>query len=228
MTLRIFIGSDDREAVGLQVFIRSLMEHASEPVAIHVITERIGTHSDGSNAFTKSRFLVPAFCNFEGRAIWMDGADMLVRSDISEILQHNDFRSAVQVAKHNYTPRATRKYMGTELEGDNVPYPKKNWSSVMMFWCGHPACKKLTPQYVRESTGQHLHRFEWVEEDRIGVLPLYWNWLDEYGANYYAKLIHYTNGIPGFTAYRDAPHASEWFETLMRAQRGLQDASRKS
>lgn len=223
MTLRIFVGSDDREAVGLQVFLRSLEEHASEPVALHVITERMGTQSDGSNAFTKSRFLVPAFCNYEGFGIWLDGADMLLLSDPAELLQLIDTRSAVQVVKHDYVPRSSRKYLGTDLETDNVPYPRKNWSSVMVFACA--ACRVLTPRYVRESTGQHLHRLGWVPDQMIGTLPAEWNWLDEYGENDKAKLIHYTNGIPGFTAYRNAPRADEWWATLKRAQRGLQNAS---
>lgn len=223
--LHVFVGLDDREAVGLSAFQASLLEHASGPVALTVITEklaaRFGVGTDGTNAFTKSRFLMPYLSDFRGRALWMDGADMLMRTDIYGLLEYADMRSAVQVVKHDYTPKADRKYIGTEMEAPNVAYPRKNWSSLMLMKCDHSACRRLTPEFVAKTPGQDMHRFSWCEDERIGSLPLEWNWLDEYGENQEAKIVHYTNGIPGFQAYKHAPHSGEWWDAVRRAQRGL-------
>ena len=225
--LRIFVGHDERQGVGLTVFLASLLRHAKRPVDLTVITAEmaagIGIGTDGTNAFTKSRFAVPYWAGFRGMALWLDGSDMILRADPYAIVEHaQSYGKAVQVVRHEYSPAAGRKYIGTEMEAPNVPYERKNWSSVMLFWCGHFTCRKLTPEYIASHDGQHLHRFQWCTEDQIGELPQTWNWLDEYGAREDAKLVHYTNGIPGFSAYKDAPHAQEWKGYLAMAQRGLQ------
>lgn len=223
--LRVFVGHDHREAVGLQAFITSLLEHASGPVDLTVITAKmasaLGVGTDGTNAFTKARFLVPYLCAYKGRALWLDGSDMLVRGDIHDIGRVIDWRSAVQVVKHNYKPKAKRKYIGTEMEATQIAYPRKNWSSVMAMFCEHSACRRLTPEYVARASGQELHRFEWVEDERIGELPMAWNWLDEYGENKEATIVHFTNGIPGFPFYRDVPHSAEWRAAVNASLRGI-------
>ena len=57
-------------------------------------------------------------------------------------------------------------------------YPRKNWSSMMLFNCGHASCKNLTPEVVNTKSGQYLHRFEWVTSDlEIGGIGPEWNWL---------------------------------------------------
>lgn len=212
--MRLFVGYDPREAVGLHVFIQSVLEHTTRPVSITPLSGR----SDGTNAFTLARFLIPSMCKFEGTALWMDGADMLVRSDLSELWDMAD-GSPVQVVKHNYTPKEERKYIGTELEAPNVFYPRKNWSSVMLFNCGHMENRGLTRSFVNSMPGVELHRFCWLSDDEIGELPASWNWLDEYGESD-ADCIHYTNGIPGFQHYAQAPHADEWRSVLRKSQRG--------
>jgi hypothetical protein len=76
-------------------------------------------------------------------------------------------------------------------------------------------CRALTPDYVNAAPGLDLHRFAWLEDARIGELPLEWNWLvGEYGYNPHAKIVHYTLGGPYFDAYRDCDYAGEWFEEL--------------
>ena len=216
--IRLFTGYDDREAVGWHVFCQSVIEKSSIPVAIIPITR--WAVSDGTNAFSKSRFLVPALCDFEGWALFADGADMLVRDDLAGLWALRDARCAVQVVQHDYTPKHSRKYIGTHMEADNGPYPRKNWSSLVLWNCGHPDNAWLTPEAVNAAPGPSLHRFSWT--NRIGDLPVAWNFLDEYGEAD-VGLVHYTNGIPGFTHYKDAPHADTWRKNLNQALRGLQD-----
>lgn len=203
--IRLFTGYDRREVIGWQVFCDSLIAHASEPVSI---TPLQGEQKDGTNAFTYSRFLVPKLCEYQGWAIFADGCDMLMRSDIAELWDLRDDRYAVQVVKHDYKTRHPRKYIGTEMESDNEDYPRKNWSSLILWNCARNA--HLDP----EGPASYLHRFQWLEDAEIGELPIEWNWLaDEYGSNDDAKLIHWTAGIPGFPHYSSAPHSDEWRQT---------------
>lgn len=216
--LRVFFGMDAREAVGAHVFVQSVVEQMGPRVALTALS---GAQRDGTNSFSYERFLVPYYCGFEGRAVWCDGADMLLRDDMTDLPLWLG-GDAVAVVKHEYRPRHARKYVGTPMEADNLEYPRKNWSSLIVWNCGHYMNRRLTPEYVADMPGEHLHRFGWLEDDQIGSLPHDWNWLcDEYGASTTAKLLHWTNGIPGFTHYAHAPHAGEWKDMLRRVQRGL-------
>lgn len=222
-TVRIYTGFDSREAIGWHVFSQSVIDSSTGLVEIVPINSRINllAKTDGTNAFSKARFLVPWLNHFSGWAIFVDGVDMMARNDIAEILEFRDEWKAVMVVKHQYKTKNPIKYKGTPLEAPNSDYPRKNWSSVMLINCGHFACRKLTPAYVDLTSGNRLHDFSWVPEDRIGELPKEWNWLvDEYGPNEEAKLLHWTAGIPSFFQYRHAPHSEEWFETQRAAEQG--------
>jgi hypothetical protein len=99
------------------------------------------------------------------------------------------------------------KYLGAK----NEDYPRKNWSSVILWNCGSFPNRKLTPDFVQQSAGSFLHRFSWIDDERIGELPKEWNWLpDEYGPNPDAKLLHYTLGTPCFHEFADTPQGNEW------------------
>lgn len=222
--IRVFAGFDQREAIGYHAFCQSVIERASEPVSItplHLANlQKVyqGGARDGTNAFIYSRFLIPYLCDFEGFAIFMDGADMICKADIAELWAQRDVFSAVQVVKHDYKTRNPTKYVGTQMEAKNEDYPRKNWSSVMIINCSHYAWRSITPEAVATMPGFHLHRFGFIEERAIGSLPGEWNWLaDEYGPNINAKLLHWTAGIPAWPHYKDAPNASDWFHAHSRA-----------
>jgi hypothetical protein len=107
------------------------------------------------------------------------------------------------------------------MESPNEDYPRKNWSSVILWDCSNMGNRKLTPEYVSNNTGAHLHRFQWLKDERVGDLPFDWNWLaDEYMENKNAKLWHWTAGSPAFKGYRDSPHADEWRAVARRVLRG--------
>ena len=207
----IFIGYDPREAIAFHVCANSIIRHASGPVqimplALNLFNDYKEEHTDGSNHFIYSRFLVPHLMNHVGHAIYIDG-DMIVRDDISKLWNLKDHTKDVQVVKHDYKTKMTEKYLGSK----NEDYPRKNWSSVILWNCANHPNKKLTPKYIQNASGAHLHRFEWIDDDRIGELPPEWNWLpDEYGENQDAKLLHYTLGTPSFHEFADTPMGSEW------------------
>lgn len=207
--ITVFCGADAREEIGLHIFLRSLFRHASVPVAVAPLAST-GLR-EGTNAFTASRFLIPYLMGFRGRAIFVDGADMLLRGDVADLAKLHDDRYAVQVVKHQYATRHPRKYVGTAMEADNHDYPRKNWASVMLINCAHPAWAWATYGAVREMSFGALLQFEWLSEDAIGGLPHEWNRLVDEGQPVSGgKLLHWTAGIPGFPAYADAPGAALW------------------
>ena len=207
----IFIGYDPREAIAYHTCANSIIRQASQPVAIiplalNLFEDYTETHTDGSNHFIYSRFLVPHLMNYIGHAIFIDG-DMIVRSDIVELWNLRRHDMDVQVVKHDYKTRMKEKYLGSR----NEDYPRKNWSSVILWNCQNPANKRLTPTFIEKATGAELHRFSWIRDERIGELPIEWNWLpDEFGANPEAKLLHYTLGTPCFEEFHDTPQGEEW------------------
>lgn len=208
--IRLFIGYDPREAVVYHVCTNSIIRHASGPLAFTPLALRNLSyeerHRDGSNQFTYNRFLVPALTDYAGWALYVDG-DMIARADIAELWALRDDKKAVLCVHHEYRTKMRRKYLGAK----NEDYPRKNWSSVVLWNCSHPANRILTPAFVQEATGAQLHRFTWLKDELIGEIPRAWNWLpDEFGANAEAKLLHWTLGAPCFHEFADAPMAAEW------------------
>jgi hypothetical protein len=229
--LKIFVGFDGKvEPVAYHTFCQSVIEKSSIPVsftplALNTLSEYKETHTDGSNAFIYSRFLVPYLCDFKGMALFVDG-DMICRTDIAEILWEHDQDEAVKVVKHYYQTKHPVKYLGAK----NEDYPKKNWSSVMLWNCGHHLNKQLTPQFVMDKPGKYLHRFEWLKhEDQVGKLDDTWNWLEtEYEYNPDAKLVHHTLGTPCFKDYQSTDYSQEWWETYQRMIYPLKGKNRES
>ena len=219
----IFIGYDPREAVAYHTCANSIIRLASQPVALiplalNLFTDYEETHTDGSNHFIYSRFLVPHLMGHTGWAIFIDG-DMIVRDDIVKLWNLRRMDRDVMVVKHDYKTCMPVKYLGAK----NEDYPRKNWSSVILWNCNSWPNRKLTPEFIEKSTGAELHRFTWIDDDRIGELPLEWNWLpDEFGANPAAKLLHYTLGAPCFHEFATTPQGDEWHREHMLADYCLQ------
>lgn len=221
--INLYIGHDEREGVGTHVFIESVLRSATVPVSITPLHKPMlrkafgGDITEGTNAFTMSRFLIPFLQDWRGTAIFMDGADMLCRADLAELEAHRDPYKAVQVVKHLYRTKASRKYIGTRMESDNVDYPRKNWASVMLINCAHYAWRKMTPSVLMDGNKLEALTFSWCPDQWIGTLPIHWNWLcDEYGESVEAKVLHWTQGVPLFSEYSNAPHSGEWFDMLTK------------
>lgn len=222
--IRLFVGHDPREEVGSHVFVSSVLQHASCPVQItHLHTPALEgvfgkTFAQGSNAFTASRFLVAALCDFAGPpAVFVDGADMLCRTDIAKIVESASKTRPVSVVKHVYKTKNKTKYRGTLMECENRDYERKQWASVMVINPWHYAWRRLTPDKVAETPLLDLLQFKFLEDEQIADLPMEWNWLaDEYGRNEDAKLLHWTAGVPGFPYYANSAHAEEWHAQLKR------------
>ena len=220
--IKLYVGFDPKEAIAYHVFIQSVINNSSAPIqitplALSLLDEFKETHNDRSNDFIYSRFLTPYLNNFEGWAIFADG-DMICNADIKELIDLADPDKAILVVKHNYKTKFKKKYLGNI----NEDYPRKNWSSVILWNCSHPKHKTLTPSFVAQQTGKFLHRFSWLEDNEIGELPIEWNWLAiEYEANPNAKLIHYTLGTPCFKDFKDSDMSDLWYKYNQLTQRGF-------
>ena len=221
--INIVVGFDQREAIAYHTFTQSVIEKSSIPVfftplAVNTLKDYKETHKDRSNDFIYSRFLTPYLNNFTGWAIFADG-DMVCQSDIKELWDLRDESKALLVVKHNYQTKKSIKYLGNINEN----YPRKNWSSLILWNCAHPKHRMLTPEFIANQSGKFLHRFSWLEDHDIGELPVEWNWLAvEYPFNTKAKIIHYTLGTPCFKDYRDTDMSDNWFNVHRRSLEGLE------
>jgi hypothetical protein len=217
--LQVYIGYDPREAVAYHTLAHSILRRSSIPVSIAPLMQSqlkgIYTRPRGpteSTEFSLTRFLVPLLSGYRGWSLFMD-CDMLCRADFAELaaLTGRAADRAVLVCKHDYTPSPERKF----LNQVQTVYPRKNWSSVMLF--NNERCRALTGDYVNTATGLELQRFNWIDDASIGELPLEWNWLvGEYQHNPAAKVVHYTRGGPYFEEFRGCDYAEEWFEENRR------------
>jgi len=217
----IVVGFDQKEAVAYHTFVQSVINTATLPVRflplnINSLSTYKEVHEDGSNNFIYSRFLVPYLLNFKGWAIYADG-DMVCLEDIKKLWDLRDENYAVQVVKHNYKTKITKKYWGHK----NEDYPRKNWSSLILWNCDHPSHKILTPKFIQEQTGAFLHRFSWIKDNEIGELKKEWNWLAmEYEEKDDINLIHYTIGTPCFKDYENTSLASYWKKSFLNLLNG--------
>lgn len=220
--IRLVVGFDQREAVAFHTFTQSIIEKSTLPLAITPLAlQNLGgyteTHSDGSNAFIYSRFLTPWLMGFTGWAVFADG-DMICMDDMAKLWALRDNTKAVLVVKHDYKTKAQDKYLGNK----NQDYPRKNWSSLILWNCGHAKHAHLVPEFVMKQTGAYLHRFSWLDDSDIGELPKEWNWLTtEYEDNYQAKLLHFTLGTPCFKDYAKADMADVWHAAHARVNDGM-------
>ncbi len=221
--INIVVGFDQKEAVAFHTFTQSVIEKSSLPVtftplAVQTLKDYKEKHADGSNAFIYSRFLTPYLNNFKGWAIFADG-DMICQADIKELWDLRDESKALLVVKHDYKTKTSQKYLGNINEN----YPRKNWSSLILWNCGHPKHRILTPDFIANQTGRFLHRFSWLDNDDIGDLSKEWNWLAiEYPINNSAKIIHYTLGTPCFKDYKNTDMADIWYKTQKKILQGLE------
>ena len=218
--LNIYIGFDAVETTAYHTLAHSIIEQASGPVRISPICSKhykkfFNRERDEkqSNDFSFTRFLVPYLNNFEDTAIFMD-CDMMLRTDIFHVLNGLNPKNAISVVMHDYTPSDTVKY----LNNVQYAYPRKNWSSFVVWNCAHPKNQTLTPEFVEKATGLALHRFTWLDDDEIGELDVRWNWLvgDYIDPPVDVKNVHWTLGGPYFEEYSQVDFSSEWFEMNKR------------
>ena len=138
---KVFIGYDTREDIAYQVCKHSI-ETKSENVDIRPLKQQelrdAGWYTRpidklASTEFTFTRFLIPELTNFKGWAVFMD-SDMILTTDIQELFDQADDRYAVMCVHHDYKVEESTKMDGQK----QTIYPRKNWSSMVLWNCEHP------------------------------------------------------------------------------------------
>jgi len=233
MKQSIHIGFDPREANAYAVARRSTRRQLTLPISTTGLVladlkarglyTRPTSRRDGrlwddisdapmATEFACSRFLIPYLNNYDGLAIFMD-SDMLVRTNLVRLFQQCDLTKAVMVVKHDHQPTADTKMDG-QLQ---TRYARKNWSSMMVFNCGHPSNKALTVDLVNSVPGRDLHAFCWLKDHEIGALDPSWNYLVGHSSpEITPNIVHFTDGIPSMPGYEDCEYADEWRAELSR------------
>lgn len=246
--LNIWIGYDSREVTATEIAAYSIRKRTKSSLNIKYLKHRelrkaglftrpwlIESQSGDfrdlidnrpfSTEFSHTRFLVPALQNYQGWALFMDG-DMLFLSDIKKLFTLCDDKYAVMVVKHTHHVKDDSIKMDDRKQ---LSYVRKNWSSFILFNCGHPANKKLTKEYISTATGTDLHSFKWLNDSLIGELPDRYNYiagvsrklgLADEGKPGMPAVVHYTEGGPWFPNYRNVPFAQLWLDDYELWQEG--------
>ena len=217
--LQVYIGYDPREEEAFNVLEYSLKKHCPD-VSTHAIRQpdlrEKGVYTReldklGATEFSLTRFLVPYLNDYKDWALFID-CDMLFTDSVEKLFNLANPSCAVQVVKHNHQPMDDIKMDGCV----QTRYPKKNWSSVMLFNCGHTRNRNLTPEVVSSVQPSFLHRFQWLDEKDVGEIPLEYNFLVEYYKPYpndiLPKNIHYTLGMPFMKGYEDCDYSEIWYK----------------
>ena len=197
--LVIMIGYDHRQPVSYNVLHQSIVNTSKKPVAITpLVLPTLPLKRQGLTPFTFSRFLVPYLCDYEGWALFLD-IDMILRHDVSELFALADDKYAVMVSKNEH---------------------KFEWASAILFNCGHPSNKVLTPSFIEHANG--LHQISWLKDNEVGSFPGEWNHLVGYDRERLdAKLVHYTQGVPAFDETEDSEYGKEWQDTAQNCMSTL-------
>lgn len=167
-------------------------------------------HEYESTEFAFTRFLTPYLKGYYGYALFCD-SDFIWRCSPRELLERVDPLDAVTVVKHNISPEQLKQ---EKMNGKKqVWYPKKNWSSMMLFNCNHPKTRSLTPEVVSESPASYLHGLEWTWDASVGEVDKTYNYLvGYYNDRIDPKVLHYTDGTPLHAGYENCEFAEEFMK----------------
>jgi len=221
MKLKVFVGWDPREDVAWEVCRHSILSRTDpDQVSVTPLVQsnlreqglyRRPVDTKAATEFSLTRFLTPTLAGEKGNAIFVD-CDFLFLTDIREVLREVDSSKAISVVKHDYRPTEAVKMDGCLQH----LYPRKNWSSFIVFNCEHPGVRALTPEIVNTVEPAFLHRFMWLADSEIGSLHRGWNYLEGWYPEVLdgVKAIHYTRGGPWFENMSDCGFSELWRSEL--------------
>lgn len=186
--IRIFVGSDIYNIKAEMALRWSILKHTSSPVDFRIMSRFNGdpiwrdwSHTDKwATCFSCYRWIIPAVCNFKGKAIYLD-SDMVVLADIKGLFDSDVSKGAATTPKRE--------------------------SSVMVFDCGRfanmPEFQLNTLKKEAVKTGDYYKLIK--SRDMVTFIDQQWNCLDGDGfSREKTKLIHYTD-LPT-QPWHPAPH----------------------
>lgn len=231
--LDIFVGYDASEHEAYKVCEWSLARHTNRPLHVYPLKHReLRRHGlfdrpwriDGptgqmiderdntpcSTEFSFTRFLVPAYAKYldvPSQWVMFVDCDFLFTTNVEELFDLADDTKGLMVVQQAHDPIQERK-MDYVMQ---TRYPRKNWSSLMLFNRANEFVRELTPMMVNTKPGAWLHQLKWIPDRLIGNLPVEWNWIEGVTPNTVKpKAIHYSAGGPWFPNCQEVAYAAEW------------------
>lgn len=229
----VYIGWSPEELIAATVAEESIRRTMQTPTDAYFLIRRLSRHTLGE-AYTRvtirkdqhrrwdvisqapmstdhaiARFFIPWLCDYRGYALFTDG-DILCRENLWPLFAQAmaDPGKAVWCVQH---PPLLLE--GFKKDGETQQrYTRKNWSSVMLFHCGHPANTALTLEMVNRIPGRDLHRFCWLQDSELGALDPKWNVLVNISDVANPGIVHFTEGVPLIEGHQGDAYADEWFE----------------
>ena len=218
--MRVLVGYEPREARSFKLALASARKCGFDPTPLYEDRLRasgllyrpwdqrgqmwdFNSNAPQATSFAISRFFTPILAH-SGWCLFVD-CDMVFLRDAHQLARLADPRYAVMVVKHDVGAVG-----GTKMDNQTqTAYPRKLWSSVMLWNIDHPANRRLNVQMLNQWPGRDLHAFGWLSDDEIGELPMEWNWLVGMQEKPAAPAIaHYTLGTPELLT--KCPHADIW------------------
>lgn len=204
--VKIFVGTEVKTKIALDVLSHSIISRSSLPVEITPMIGKgwevpKGLHQ--GTGFSLRRFMIPKACGFEGHAIYLD-ADQIVLGDIAELW---NYKEAMGNAYSVACTHQKDKY-------DTSPCAQ---TSVMVINCA-------TCGWVPEEIWQTLLKgYNYSKLMHLGFMsspslriPNYWNHLNTY-EDTVTRLLHYTKE-PEQPWYKpNHPLAGLWKKEMLKA-----------
>lgn len=228
---RVFIGWDPAQQEAAEVCKYTLLKHSTIPLQVGFLrlkdfVEQKLIWSEDKEATTETtltRFLVPHLSQYQGWSLYVD-PDYVFLGDVRELFQSMEARYACSVVKLQYKPK-----QDTRLDGrTQATYPRKCWSSLILFNNAHGKCQGLTPEFINQSKPNFLHRFDWLAGNEISGINPEWQVIPGHAeANLKAadiRALHFTEGGPWHPDARSVEYGWYYADALnqMRQSQQLQ------
>ena len=148
---KVYVGFDSTnygQQLAFDVCKRSIEKYNKDIEVIKLVRQEMidqklfwRKDNTGVTEFTYTRFLVPYLNNYQGWALFCD-SDFLWTCDINEVFEkYANEKHAVSCVMHQYK----NCHGKTKMDGRPQEfYPRKNWSSLLLYNCSHPSVKNLT------------------------------------------------------------------------------------
>ena len=208
--IRVFIGTDDTQAVSTAVLKHSIVSRTDSPLEFRELRDlHTGLENEFYTGFSFYRWGIPRACDFEGRAVYLD-TDIVVLCDIEEL-----WRLPLDSHSHLCRPRPRFGFRGWRPKRLGGAY-----TSVMLVDCARAQDWNFPDWCAKAAESVQFYReVMWClpgspTERRRGDLPAEFNHLDHYDARR-TKIIHYTD-LPNQPWKKTGHHHERVFRTAIR------------
>jgi hypothetical protein len=219
--IRVFIGSSSRNIVETKVFQHTLKTRTSLPVETIVMNGMTDTlemengetvradlpasvrDANVSTRFTFYRYAIPHFCGYQGRAIYCD-SDQLLMKDLRPLWEMDMKENAIMLCKAYSADHWATSVMLIDCSRARFDLAKISSEIAAGSYRFYDMCY-LTPVFLEHNPM------------KLGSIPYYWNALD-YCDNQ-TRIIHFTNLNMQPWRFDFHPYEDLWLQHLTAALR---------